>query len=128
MPRAAAADWIACTWDPSKLPGNVPLTTYLREVLLSWRTQGAKGGPVSTVFHAPGKVTPFRTFIYGHTHVAKPSEEYAFGDWRVKVANTGAFQRVIAPDQLPVLQRRLKANSISDAIVRAAMSRSLLNG
>ena len=50
---------------------------------------------------------PFKVFVYSHTHLAVPPFSPRKDDWRPTVVNTGAWQRVITPEQLKVKIEKL---------------------
>jgi UDP-2,3-diacylglucosamine pyrophosphatase LpxH len=52
------------------------------------------------------EITPFDVFVYGHTHKANRGFQPVKGYWNPTVVNTGAFQRVVTPDQLKAIQEK----------------------
>jgi hypothetical protein len=50
---------------------------------------------------------PFKVFVYSHTHLAVPGFSPRKGDWQPMVVNTGAWQRVITPEQLTAKKEKL---------------------
>jgi UDP-2,3-diacylglucosamine pyrophosphatase LpxH len=60
-----------------------------------------------------GKNPTFKVFVYGHTHKAHDGDKYKIelpGYWVPKVFNSGAWIRVINPDQLKKLVESKKLN------------------
>jgi UDP-2,3-diacylglucosamine pyrophosphatase LpxH len=56
--------------------------------------------------HTRPNITPFDVFVYGHTHKANRGFQPVKESWNPTVVNTGAFQRVVTPDQLKAIQEK----------------------
>jgi len=52
----------------------------------------------------------FKVFVYSHTHLAVSGFSPRKGDWQPIVLNTGAWQRVITPEQLTAKIKKLDLN------------------
>jgi UDP-2,3-diacylglucosamine pyrophosphatase LpxH len=59
-----------------------------------------------TLQRAGPDVAPFDVFVYGHTHKANGGFQPVKESWNPIVVNTGAFQRVVSPDQLKAIQEK----------------------
>jgi hypothetical protein len=52
---------------------------------------------------------PFDVYVFSHTHLAVPAySPINKGTWRPTVVNTGAWQRVVTPEQLSALREKRK--------------------
>ncbi|MFT3924241.1 MAG: metallophosphoesterase [Myxococcales bacterium] len=56
----------------------------------------------------------FMTFVYSHTHAAEAEFKPVDAEWNPSVINTGAFQRVISPEEI---EARIKSGALKRADV-----------